>query len=381
MVKRVVLAAVQREYAAKLAEFLREEEPSWEIAAYTHDSALRRELHGGGRIDLLIGQSQLLEAIHPLGGTVGKVIELVDGTGAVGEYGVAIGQYQPLPTLLSSIRSIAGLESAVSAEGCQAWTVFSASGGTGKTTVALNLARQAGERGLRVFYFNLESLNATALLFGKGEPDSLSRLLYALQTHPEQWDELAKRFIRHQPQLRADYIDAPEHPGERLALTPEATEEFLRKLKSLGRYDLIVIDPDSGAGDWHRRLLELSDRVLWLLLDDAQTLRKTERLLRYWHDEFADAMYKFAFVMNKSNGDRFVNRMEIPTASDPIVLPYIPQWKTIDQPGRLLSVPTFAGAVAELLAGFTGTDGITNGGRRRREGGYGHERARSGGVG
>ncbi|TVX98216.1 AAA family ATPase [Cohnella terricola] len=381
MVKRVVLAVVQREYAAKLAEYLREEEPGWDIAAYTHDSALRRELQGNGKIDLLIGQPELLGQVMQMCGKAGKIVALVDGNSSVGEHWIEIGQYQPLPTILSSIRGAIGLEAAVSAEGCQTWTVFSASGGTGKTTVALNLARQAGERGLRVFYFNLESLNATALLFGKGEPDSLSRLLYTLQTHPEQWDELAKRAIRHQPQLRADYIDAPEHPGERLALTPELTEEFLRKLKSLGRYDLIVIDPDSGADEWHRRLLEISDRVLWLTLDDVQNLRKTEKLLRYWHEYFADKMYKFAIVMNKSNGNRFVNRLEMPAASEPILLPYIPQWKTVDQPGRLLSVPAFAGAVGELLVGFAGSDGTTNGGRRRREGGYENERTRSGGVG
>ena len=96
-------------------------------------------------------------------------------------------------------------------------TLFSASGGVGKTTVALNLIRQAGQRGLRTFYLNLEALNATSLLFGIGEPDSLSQLLYSLQAHPEQWGELLEKLCRHQAQLRTDFLDAPEHPGERFA--------------------------------------------------------------------------------------------------------------------------------------------------------------------
>ena len=44
MAKRVVLADFQRRIAAKLAEYIREEEAGWEITAFTQVSVLRREL-------------------------------------------------------------------------------------------------------------------------------------------------------------------------------------------------------------------------------------------------------------------------------------------------------------------------------------------------
>ncbi|WP_256760696.1 hypothetical protein [Cohnella sp. WQ 127256] len=349
MVKRVVLAISQREYVAKLAEYLREEEPSWEIAAYTHDSALRRELQESRPIDLLIGQPDLLREVTGLIHKVGKIIALVREKGRAETDWQEIVQYQSLPVILSGIRGGLGVADVSSAQGCQVITVFSASGGAGKTTVALNFIRQAGERGLRTFYLNMEVLNATSLLFGKGEPDSLSRLLYALQAHPEQWDSLVQQLCRHQSQLRTDYLDAPEHPGERVAMTSELMMSLVEKFRSSGKYDLIIIDPDSGAGDWHRKLLQMSDRIVWLALDDAQTLLKTEILLRHWQEHIGVERGKISFVLNKGNGGGLVNHWNLTGVAPLAVLPYIPQWKTIDQPGRLISSPIYSGAVDLLL--------------------------------
>ncbi|MFC4601025.1 hypothetical protein [Cohnella hongkongensis] len=387
MVKRIVLAAAEREYVAKLAEYLREEEKSWEVAAYTHDSALRRELQSGGRIDALIGEREMIGPLTVSSSRIGKVVVLSDesGTGRRGEEEVEewveISRYQPLPALLSCIRGSLGADEAKLEGRCQIWTVFSASGGVGKTTVALNLVRQAGERGLRVLYLNLEELNATSLLFGRGEPDGLSRLLYALQAHPEQWEEQSRRLCRHQPQLRADYIDAPEHPGERLALTPDVARELIDKLKSGNRYDVIVVDPDSGAGEWHLRLLEQSDRIVWLTLDDAQCLLKAEKLHRHWETRLDGAPCRVSYVMNKFGGGRSVNRWPLPGAAPEMALPYAPEWKTVDQPGRLLSSPAYSGAVERLLD-LLGADGGRSGTDRRRRGeGYGGQRAYDRGAG
>ncbi|RKP53810.1 hypothetical protein D7Z26_10440 [Cohnella endophytica] len=351
MAKRVILAVPQREYAAKLAEFLRGEEPNWDIAVYTHGSALRREIQDNRDADLLIGVPELLrESIMP-GDKTGKVIALVEEKGDdTQEEWQEVAQFQPLPAILSSIRKAMSMGTAPSIRsGGHVLTVFSASGGTGKTTVALNAIRQAGERGLRTFYFNLEALNATSLLFGRGEPDSLSRLLYAMQAHSDQLEPALEQLCRHQPQLRTDFLDAPEHPGERLAMSTEALAELLGHLRRSGRYDLIVVDPDSGAGDWHRELMLLSDSIVWLTLDDAQSLLKNEKLLRYWHRHNENWLDKCIFVWNKAYGDGLVNRWPLPGGKPTARLPYIPQWKTVDQPGKYMSAPVFSGAIERLL--------------------------------
>ncbi len=349
----VVIAAGEREYAAKLAEFVREQEPGWDVAAFTYAGALRRELLEGNRgIDLLVAEPSMMREAGASCERARKTLALVERAGAGSHEGwMEINQYQPLPMLLAAIRGAVAREPRETVDGCRIVTVFSASGGTGKTTLALNLLRQAGERALRTFYLNLEALNATSILFGQGEPDSLSRLLYGLRAHPEQWEALFGQLCRHQPYIRTDYIDAPEHPGERLAMTADVLSGLINRIRSSGRYDLIVIDPDQGAGDWHRELLLLGDRVVWLAIDDMQGLKKADKLLRYWGEQpGSEALSdKLLFVVNKAQGQRPLNRWSLPGDGPAMSLPYVPQWKTVEQPGRLLGAPAFCGAVDELL--------------------------------
>ncbi|WP_373230186.1 hypothetical protein [Cohnella sp.] len=381
MARRVVLAVSQREYAAKLAEYLREEQSDWDIAAFTHESAIRRELQENRSVDLLIGQLDLLHAVDEWSERIGKTMVLVEEKSQNAGKWQEILQFQPLPGLLSSIKDALVSETVVIRKGCQVVTVFSASGGTGKTTVALNLVRQAGERGLRTFYLNMEALNSTSALFGKGEPDSLSRLLYTLQAHPEQWVGQFEQHCRHQPYLRTDFFDAPDHPGERLALTSELLARLLEGIRETGRYDLIMIDPDSGAGDWHRNLVELSDRVVWMAIDDTQSLMKADKLLRYWGAQLVDKMDKIMFVLNKGQSGGMVNRWELPGISPTAFLPYIPQWKAVDQPRRLLGAPAFAGAIERLLDHLK-LGGNSPSSRRRKEGeGHGSQRTHIRGAG
>ncbi|MCD9024021.1 hypothetical protein [Cohnella silvisoli] len=123
MTKRVVLAVPQREYAAKLAEYIRDEEPGWDIVSFTHASALRRELQDPRTVDLLIGQSEMLREVASLCGKIGKIMALVKEKGKGGGEWQEIIQYQPLPALLSGIRG--GLLGPADAplSGCQVLTV------------------------------------------------------------------------------------------------------------------------------------------------------------------------------------------------------------------------------------------------------------------
>lgn len=382
MTRRVLLAVSQREYAAKLAEYIREEEAGWEIAAFTQVSVLRRELQESRSVDLLLVQPEMMHEVAVPSERIGKVIALVEKKGQSSGKWREIIQYQPLPGILSEIRGALMGETPTSAKGCQVMTVFSATGGAGKTTVALNIIRQAGQQGLRTFYLNLEALNATSLLFGKGEPDSLSQLLYNLQAHPEQWGAQLEKLCRHQSHLRTDFMDAPEHPGERLALTTVLLDALLEGIRRTGRYDLIVVDPDSGAGEWHRQLLHLSDRVIWLTVDDAQSLKKTGMLLIHWQEHAEEIRNKLTFVLNKGQGDGMVNGWELPGGSPSAMLPYIPQWKSVDQPSRLLGAPAFSGAVDQLLDHLELKGRSTLNSKRRNEGeGYGVQRSHVRGAG
>ncbi|MBW5447086.1 hypothetical protein GE107_13535 [Cohnella sp. CFH 77786] len=347
MTRKIVLAIPNREYAARLSEYLRETEPGWETSVFTHETALRLRLQEPGGIDALIGRPALLRQAGAWLQASARTAALVEDAGETGGAWPELNLYQPLPGVAAGIRGLLADAAPASQGGCRILTVFSATGGAGKTTAALNLVRQAGERGRRTLYLNLESLNVTSRLFGTGEPDSLSRLLYAFQTDPERFPEHLARNVRHHSYLRADIIDAPDHPGERAAMTPDSLESLLGSIRQSGRYDLVVADPDSGIGEWHAKLIGMSDKVLWLVADDWQNLGKTERLLGYWRERGAEPLGRVSFVLNKGHAT-MLNRWTLPAPPE-AVLPYVPQWKGMDDPGRVFAAAAFSGALDSLL--------------------------------
>src|SRR5262249_26540761 len=158
-------------------------------------------------------------------------------------------------------------------------------------------------------------------------------------------EELLASLCRHQPYLRTDYIDAPEHPAERLSLSATLLAEMLNRLRADGRYDLIIVDPDTGAGDWHYRLLMERDQIIWLATDGVQSLHKASKLFRYWQEHREEAKDPFAgkvyFTVNRAQGRSLHNRWTLPGGTPSISLPYVPQWKNIDQPSRWLGAPAF----------------------------------------
>jgi hypothetical protein len=345
--RKIVIATPNRNYAAALAAYLRETEPDWETSAFTHEAALRLRLQEPAGIDALIGDPALFPQDAALLKKARRVSALVETAGQAEGLWPELQVYQPLPQVAIAIRGLLADAVPASSAICQMVTLFSASGGAGKTTTALNLARLAGERGIRTLYLNLEPMNATAALLGAGEPDNLSRLMYVLHTEPDSLARQLERFVRHQADLRADMVDAPDHPDERQSMTPDTLELLVSGIRHSGRYELIVVDPDSGSGPLHAKLLDLSDRIGWLVTDDWQCRIKTDKLIRCWRDAWPDWEAKVAFLRNKYPGGP-ASRWTLPVPVQ-VNLPYVPQWKETDDPGKLFQVASFSGALDTWL--------------------------------
>ncbi|WP_276354936.1 hypothetical protein [Cohnella caldifontis] len=367
MARKIVFAIPNRDYAVRLAEYLREVEPGWDLSAFTHEPALRHRLQQPEGVDALIAPPEWVRRVGEPLKRVRRIGVWAEERGVAGGEWPEVAVFQPLPGVAAALRGMLAGAAAAGRGNGQVATVFSASGGAGKTVTALNLVRLAGERGLRALYLNLEPLNATFRLTGTTEPDSLSRLLYALQAEPERFGEQMMRSIRHHPFLRADIVDAPEHPREREAMSPELLESLVARLRETGRYDLIVADPDSGTSPWHARLIGLSDRTVWLVPDDWQSQAKTERLIGYWQEWWQERAAWVQFLRCQGPGLSALRwHLPVPPAA---VLPYIPQWKASDDPVRMFGAASFSGALEALLDEWgweTGGKGASADGERRR---------------
>ncbi len=306
--------------------------------------------------DLVLGEPDFLEAWLKTGSDR-KVPWVMLGSKEEASRlgGPCLQPYQPLNLLLAAAIELAGKEpifSEASQGGAQVIAVHSASPGAGKTTVALNLAKQLGNRGVRTFYLNLETIDSSAsfrgetnvgLNGGKGLPE----LLYDLKAAKEKRENCQfplSQYAYFQEKLKSPSFPPLDRPDELLQMDEEDTTALIDYIAASGACDLILIDTDSDNHERLRALLKRADRVLWLLADDLLHLRKTSGWMEYEErrspESYRTLLAKSSFVVNRYGG-RLENVLPRPELRPAAFLSYIPSWKFLSREDVLLGSPIF----------------------------------------
>lgn len=155
---QLAVAVSELEYARRLAEYVRDSSfgEHWQLTAFTNPASLIQFLKGGYAVDLIAAQPAILAAAAPHLPAGVPVAAFVAAKGQDAQYDAELLQYQPLPELLQSLAALHGAvrSSAVNAGsegGASVIAIGSASGGVGKTALALKLANTAAKHGCRVF--------------------------------------------------------------------------------------------------------------------------------------------------------------------------------------------------------------------------------------
>ncbi|GGG04870.1 hypothetical protein [Paenibacillus abyssi] len=389
----LVIAAKEQEYVKRLAEYIRESPAtsSWQVTAFTHPPALKQYLRSGYPADLLALQPNFLEEAKEVMPAKAVAAALVRHLGEADDYEQLL-QYQPLPQLLKQLNEIytkasGGSPLAGVKEGTTpVAAIYSAIGGIGKTTLALNLAKQAAEGGKRVFYLNLEMWNATGMYFGGGADgeDDFSRMLYMLQSGSEQSAAQFASIRKHHPGMQIDYFQPAPSPDERLALTSELASAMVDMITSSGQYDLLVIDLDCRMDDVFFQVLEECGLMLWLNGTDVTAKRKTELAVQYGRrkrgEAFRELEAKLRIIQVGVHAAEEGGRpSEQSFLSAHGLLPFHPQWHQAEQPAQLLSSPPYRGAVTGLLKQWIwpegGAESDRGGGARAAGLGAGEDRS------
>jgi cellulose synthase operon protein YhjQ len=185
--------------------------------------------------------------------------------------------------------------------------VASLKGGTGKTTVAANLAAQLTRAGRRCMAFDLDPQNALGLHFGlppgsgpgivteqlsaRAVADHLRRIRATVAFLP---------FGQHSPEQRARveaWLDAaPEWLPSRLdALSPP-------------RCEVVVLDTPAAYSPWSRHALASADLVLAVLLADAASYATVPAFEEYAHNVAGVAPERIHYLFNQFNPNRSLSR-------------------------------------------------------------------------
>ncbi|HUC91578.1 MAG TPA: hypothetical protein VMS09_06030 [Paenibacillus sp.] len=379
---QLAVAVREREYIRRLADYIRSSPfgQEWRVTGFSSAASLKQYLKGGYPVDLLLVQPWLAAEAEAHGAGIPKALLVRRAGEAAGaaEGWTEVLQFQAVPRLLrqlTAVRAEGGgtvVRLRTSGAGRTAViAVYSPVGGIGKTTAALNLVHQAALQGKNVFYLNLEPFDATGLLLGaggsKGE-EGLSGVLYALKSHPGEAGAAFKRLRRHHSVLKADYFAGDTLPEEKLALPAEDTSQLLETIAESGDYDLVVVDLDSAFREAHMAVFERSRHILWLVSQELPSLRKTESALafarRAWPERFGDTERNIRYIACRHMESEGAAGSSV-CGNLPVFgkLPYVSEWRMLEQPGRLLASRTYRAAAAGLL-GKMGLKGEESGDRR-----------------
>ncbi|MDF2662197.1 MAG: family ATPase [Paenibacillus sp.] len=356
----LVIADRDTGYMSLLAEYIRETEWSRRLSVrqVTRPEMLREHVRT---------QSAQLYLTHPdfdfgehAGGCRIRLYETkqeaADPAAVTGVY-----KYQPLHQLLGKMFELYRQSSVTSGsntdqDAAAVYSVFSASGGVGKTTVSIQLARAFAENGDRCLYWNMELVPGNYLP-KEADAESTARFLYGLRANaPWAGDCLPGMLSRAEP-FGFDYFSGFVKAREALDLTSDDVIKLVDYVKRTGRYDVIVFDLDATIHDRAIATLTGSDAILWIVTEDGESSARTLRLLaqlEQWQGKGSvPDVRRIRFVMNKHTGYTG-NALSTGLVSEyraaPISakLPYVPGWKHAHGANRTTPEPLFFAGIAKL---------------------------------
>jgi cellulose biosynthesis protein BcsQ len=269
-------------------------------------------------------------------------------------------KYQPLDQLISAVITIFydihGKKDRIgdSSQCAKIISVYSASGGSGKTTLAVNLSKQLSKQSQRVFYLNFEWLHSTPIFFPSFESHQASQALYYLKSNPNQLISKIESLKQYDPNAKVSYFDFPLKPEEMADLNSSEADALITALVETGNYDFIVIDLDSSLEARITTSIEKSDEMIWVLTNDLQSFHKT----RHLHDSLVEQHpsvegLDITFVLNKFTGHspEDLIRYGIPVDYH---LPYIPEWKYFHQGNEITLSSSYLEALNPLIDALRG---------------------------
>lgn len=362
---KVVLAVESREYIEPLLNYVHGSKYArrLRITAFSQPVAFRQymmETNGMKRPDIVVGEAAFLSLWTDREATDIPCLVLHEGE-EVSKYGQPLLKYQPLSDLVGFILETArqrssSRQSVHSREGGIIIGMVAASGGLGKTTVALNMSKQLGNEGYSVFYLNLETTDSSSLFTGSGssstQGEGLSRLLYDLKATGSDGIPLpVASYCVHRPEIQADTFQPVYNRKELMDMTCDEAVELIRTIAESEQYDVVIVDGESDNSDRAQAVLEASHKLIWLLADDLMSMHKFGLwldVLELTQPEGLKAMLsKTSFVVNRYMGT-MINSLPRDFMELHGALPYIPSWKQMQHRELLLSSPIYQREIHHL---------------------------------
>lgn len=273
MTLKLILADEDAAYVEDVIRYIRASEWRHKLitAAYT-DPGLVRDLREDRPHAILLATPTFADCAERWKGGVRILLsdeprpsETADAAGLP-----AVNKYQPVEVLLRQVLAIFYEQSgaplpgaAESGKAARSIAVYAASGGSGKTATALNLAKQLAGMDYKVFYLNMEGISSFSPAGEEDGSASFARVLYTLRGG-HSFAARMGQLVFHDERWRTDMFHPPRHPGEWAEYGKDDVKRLLETLGREGGYDYVVADLDATLTEAVVGAMEHCTDLLWL---------------------------------------------------------------------------------------------------------------------
>jgi cellulose biosynthesis protein BcsQ len=174
-------------------------------------------------------------------------------------------------------------------------TVYSPIGGIGKTTVAVNLAKELASNGNSVLYLNLEDVQTTDLYFNSIKETTLSDLIFAVKEKKKDIKGDIVSFVSKDDNSGVYFYKSIDSMLDIEDMDKKDVKVLLENLIEVQMFNTIIVDTSSKYNLQYRVLLNNSDEIIVPFGMDNVSTEKLNIFINNVTD-----LEKYTFLINKS---------------------------------------------------------------------------------
>ena len=295
---KLLVATADLDYADHLSAVISEKyADAFEIIVCTSENRLR-DLLSGGKFEIVLADPGFISLVNA--SSVTLLVCLADDEYTDDEWGdiKRIGKYQRISSIVGNIleyySQISGAVKSTVPVAAHISAVWSPSGGSGKTSVALAYAAYKVSEGKKATYVSLENFASTSAYF-QGAGKSISKAFEKFESESNLRMYLTA--IRQTDSASGiSYFGEPENYEDMNILSAEDIENLVKACAA--ETEELVVDLSSVCDARVKKVFELADAVL-LVCDPSSTAQTKLRQFFNQHDVFGKIQSKIVLINNK----------------------------------------------------------------------------------
>lgn len=279
---RIILADPEQNYILKLQiKFLQEMHNAYEIDVISNREFLENHFSSPQKADcLIIGEEWASADLAKH--NIDHIVLLTEGTNEEsgnGQFRTGISKYTSTDEIYIHIRNLLGIEHItgnVPPKGCEVIMFHSASGGVGKTILAISLAELLSKKYYKILYVNTQSVQSFQYYLNDRTPIPSSTAISILENKKDIY-----RIVRSQiREERFCYIPPFAMPLFSYGLGAEIYTEIIKMAKKSREFDYVIVDSGNDLDSLTAEHITLSDRVVMVLSPEPEDLYALREMLK-----------------------------------------------------------------------------------------------------